>query len=77
MIVNAAPFGCMPGTITSALCREIQTETHVPIVSMFYDGEGGINDRLRIFLHNLARRPRSREVVDARRRTRQAGATAS
>jgi len=76
MIVNAAPFGCMPGTITSALCREIQTETNVPIVSMFYDGEGGINDRLGVFFHNLAGRPRSRETARVRRRAGQAGAPA-
>jgi predicted nucleotide-binding protein (sugar kinase/HSP70/actin superfamily) len=54
LIVNAAPFGCMPGAITSALCREIQAETSVPIVSLFYDGEPGMNQRLEVFLAGLA-----------------------
>ena len=53
MVVNAAPFGCMPGTITSAILRELQTQIGVPIVSMFYDGEPGLNDRLSVFLNNL------------------------
>ena len=53
LVVNVAPFGCMPGTITSALCREIQAETRVPMVSLFYDGEPGINQRLEVFLTAL------------------------
>jgi len=56
LVVNVAPFGCMPGTITSALCRQIQAETHVPIVSLFYDGEEGINQVLEVFLSGLAGR---------------------
>jgi predicted nucleotide-binding protein (sugar kinase/HSP70/actin superfamily) len=55
LVVNAAPFGCMPGTITSALCREIQAQTRVPIVSLFYDGEPGMNQHLEVFLAGLAR----------------------
>ena len=53
LIVNAAPFSCMPGTLTSALSQKIQVETQVPIVSMFYDGEAGLNDRLAVYLNNL------------------------
>jgi len=55
LIANVAPFGCMPGTITSALCREIQAEKNVPIVSLFYDGEPGINQRLKVFLAGVNR----------------------
>jgi len=54
LIVNVAPFSCMPGTITAALGREVQARTNVPIVSMFYDGEEGINQRLEVFLRNLS-----------------------
>ena len=54
LVVNVAPFSCMPGTITSALCREIQAKTRMPIVSLFYDGEEGMNRRLEIFLAGLA-----------------------
>ena len=53
LVVNVAPFGCMPGTITSALCREVQAQTRVPMVSLFYDGEPGINRRLEVFLTAL------------------------
>jgi len=54
LVVNVAPFACMPGTITSALCRQIQAETHVPIVNLFYDGEEGMNQLLEVFLAGLA-----------------------
>jgi len=60
LIVNVAPFGCMPGTITSALCREIQAQTRVPIVSLFYDGEPGMNQRLEVFLASLVHRQPAR-----------------
>ena len=60
LIVNVAPFGCMPGTITSALCREIQAQTGVPIVSLFYDGEPGMNQRLEVFLAGLSARAPAR-----------------
>ena len=54
MVVNCAPFTCMPGTICTALFQKIQTETGVPIVNMFYDGEGDLNSRLSVFVNNLA-----------------------
>ena len=59
LIVNVAPFGCMPGTITSALCREIQGKAGVPIVSLFYDGEPGMNTRLGTFVAALNGRRRA------------------
>ena len=62
LIVNVAPFGCMPGAITSALCREVQTQTNVPVVSLFYDGEPGMNQRLAVFLAGLTI-PRHRQAT--------------
>lgn len=53
LIVNCAPFGCMPGTITSSLFQEIQNQTGVPIVNMFYDGEGDLNSLLGVYLEQL------------------------
>ncbi|HUT51929.1 MAG TPA: acyl-CoA dehydratase activase [bacterium] len=50
LVVNCAPFGCMPGTITSALFQEVQNRTGVPVVSMFYDGEGDLNSLLGVYL---------------------------
>jgi len=65
LIVNVAPFGCMPGTITSALCREIQSRMGVPVVNLFYDGESGGSGRLATFLAALTSNTASRTAVKA------------
>ncbi len=57
MVVNCAPFGCMPGTLTTAIFRKLGPELGIPVVGMFYDGEGHQNDRLRVFLHNAVKKP--------------------
>jgi len=56
MVVSANPFGCMPGTIASACLAEVQRRTGVPIVSMFYDGEASINDKLSSFIGAIGTR---------------------
>ncbi len=38
MVVNAAPFGCMPGTITSSIFLEMKELLGIPIVTSFFDG---------------------------------------
>jgi len=53
MVVNCAPFGCMPGTLTSAIFQEIQDRLEVPIVTLFYDGEPGLNERLATYLARI------------------------
>ena len=50
MVVNVAPFSCMPGTITTALFRQVDAETGTPIVNLFYDGTGGQNRSLEVYL---------------------------
>lgn len=37
-IVNAMPFGCMPGAIVTALLRFIQRDYNIPVISLAYDG---------------------------------------
>jgi predicted CoA-substrate-specific enzyme activase len=37
-IVNAMPFGCMPGTIVTALMRAVSRDYGVPSISIPYDG---------------------------------------
>ncbi len=37
-IVNVMPFGCMPGTIVTALLRSISRDYGVPCISVPYDG---------------------------------------
>jgi predicted CoA-substrate-specific enzyme activase len=56
MVVNCAPFGCMPGTLTTAVFRKLSTELGIPVVSMFYDGHGNQNQRLEVFLNNAVKR---------------------
>ncbi len=57
LVVNAAPFGCMPGALTSGVLQAVEAEYGVPVASMFYDGEGGgVNDRLGTYLTALASR---------------------
>ncbi|MBI5544155.1 MAG: hypothetical protein HY901_09720, partial [Deltaproteobacteria bacterium] len=55
MVVNCSPFGCMPGVVSTALFRKISAELGVPIVNMFYDGNGNQNRRLEVFLNNAVR----------------------
>lgn len=37
-IINAMPFGCMPGAIVTALLRFIQRDYDIPVVSLAFDG---------------------------------------
>jgi predicted nucleotide-binding protein (sugar kinase/HSP70/actin superfamily) len=52
VVVNCSPFGCMPGVVSSALFRGMGAELGIPIVNMFYDGNGNQNRRLEVFLNN-------------------------
>lgn len=37
-IINAMPFGCMPGTIVAALLKAVNREYGIPSISLPYDG---------------------------------------
>jgi predicted nucleotide-binding protein (sugar kinase/HSP70/actin superfamily) len=37
-IINVMPFGCMPGTISSALLQVVSRNYRVPCISIAYDG---------------------------------------
>jgi predicted CoA-substrate-specific enzyme activase len=37
-IINAMPFGCMPGTIVTALLRAVSIDYNIPCISIPYDG---------------------------------------
>ncbi|GBD97090.1 MAG TPA: CoA protein activase [Nitrospirae bacterium] len=37
-IISAMPFGCMPGTIVSALLKGLKEDTGIPCLSVAYDG---------------------------------------
>jgi predicted nucleotide-binding protein (sugar kinase/HSP70/actin superfamily) len=53
MVVNCAPFGCMPVNITSALLNPIQQYYRRPVVTMYYDGESEANKIVEVYLHNV------------------------
>ncbi|MBA4372522.1 MAG: CoA protein activase [Thermodesulfovibrio sp.] len=47
-IVSAMPFGCMPGTIVSALLRGLHTDFGVPCLSIPFDGTESPTTRIQI-----------------------------
>ena len=54
-IINAMPFTCMPGTISSAIMKLIQNKYEVPVINVAYDGQGESNTttRLEAFMHQV------------------------
>ena len=56
LVVNASPFGCMPGTMAAALFARFERETGIPVVNLFYEGAGGVNRQLDVFIANLGGR---------------------
>jgi predicted CoA-substrate-specific enzyme activase len=54
-IINAMPFTCMPGTISSAVMKLIQNTYDVPVINIAYDGQGltNITTRLEAFMHQV------------------------
>jgi hypothetical protein len=63
LVVNASPFGCLAGTMAAALFARLEKDTGVPVLSLFYEGLGGVNRQLDVFLANIGRgaapRPRT------------------
>jgi predicted CoA-substrate-specific enzyme activase len=54
-IINVMPFTCMPGTISSAIMRLLQTKYDIPIINIAYDGQGqtNISARLEAFMYQV------------------------
>ncbi len=52
-IISAIPFGCMPGTIVSALLKGLKQDTGIPCLSADYDGaEANCSEiQLEAFIH--------------------------
>ncbi len=53
MVVSIAPFGCMPGTLSSSILLEIKEKFDIPFVSLFYDGDIDVNDKVASLLKTL------------------------
>jgi predicted nucleotide-binding protein (sugar kinase/HSP70/actin superfamily) len=58
MIINCAPFGCMPGTLTAGIFQRIEDKLGVPIVSLFFDGETDLTHLVRTYLTNITAKDR-------------------
>ncbi len=60
-IINAMPFTCMPGTISSAIMRLIQKNHDIPVINVAYDGQGNTNilTRLEAFMHQVKEHTRT------------------
>ncbi len=54
-IVNAMPFGCMPGTIVTALTKAISSDYGIPCISIPYDGTESTSVELQLeaFMESL------------------------
>lgn len=53
-VINAMPFGCMPGTIVTAILKKIREDyDNLPMISLAYDGtqHAGTDTRLEAFMH--------------------------
>jgi predicted nucleotide-binding protein (sugar kinase/HSP70/actin superfamily) len=47
-IINAMPFGCMPGTIVTALLKAVNREYGIPSISIPYDGTESLATALQL-----------------------------
>lgn len=63
MVVNCSPFGCMPGQAISGILNQVRMDQGKPVVNLFYDGTGSLNDVIGVFLRNLSRDGRDRPVA--------------
>jgi predicted nucleotide-binding protein (sugar kinase/HSP70/actin superfamily) len=47
-IINAMPFGCMPGTIVSGLMRRLNSDLGIPCLSISYDGTESLTTEIQL-----------------------------
>jgi predicted CoA-substrate-specific enzyme activase len=59
LVVNVSPFGCMVGSLSAAVLQRVQEDVRMPVLNMFYDGDGDLNRVLDVFLAGVreGRRP--------------------
>ena len=65
-VINAMPFGCMPGTIVTAILRGVSKDFGIPYISISYDGTESptleiqleaFMDQAREYTHQLHKKP--------------------
>ncbi len=66
-IINVMPFGCMPGTIVSAMLKGLKQEMGIPCLNIAYDGTEatGMQIQLEAFMHQT--KEYSRQHIVGRR----------
>jgi predicted CoA-substrate-specific enzyme activase len=47
-VVNTMPFGCMPGTIVTALMRAVSRDFGLPVINIAYDGTASSTNEIQI-----------------------------
>jgi len=47
-IINAMPFGCMPGTIVTALLRGVDRDYRIPCINIPYDGTESLTTEIQL-----------------------------
>ncbi|MBI4682218.1 MAG: CoA protein activase [Nitrospirae bacterium] len=65
-IISAMPFGCMPGTIVSALLKGLKRDSGIPCLSVAYDGAEatGSDIQLEAFMHQAGEYISKKAVSD-------------
>ncbi len=53
LIVNCAPFGCMPGILTSGIFQKLSEKMGVPVINLFFDGETDLGHLVKTYLANI------------------------
>ena len=47
-VVNTMPFGCMPGTIVTALMRAVTMDCGLPVINIAYDGTESATNEIQL-----------------------------
>jgi predicted CoA-substrate-specific enzyme activase len=68
-IISAMPFGCMPGTIVSAMLKGLKQNSDIPCLSVAYDGAEATCSEIHLeaFMHQATEYMCSRESKHAER----------
>ncbi len=50
LVVNVAPFGCMPGSISASVLKQVSNTYGTPVMTVFYDGETDFSEVLQAYI---------------------------
>lgn len=52
LVVNVAPFGCMPGSISASVLKQVSSSYGTPVMTVFYDGETDFSEILQAYIRS-------------------------